>query len=171
MGVHLAREPLTEDLWCEVLPLLFAHWKEIAHYQDIELTPDRGRYATMEKAGLLRLFTARTPEGLLVGYACFTVAPSLHYAQSIQAQQDVVYVQPNMRGAIGRDFLRFCTAELAGEGVQVIYHHVKAKHDFGPLLERDGFELVDRIYAKRLDLQAPRPERRERAMRAVGSAG
>jgi hypothetical protein len=40
---------------------------------------------------------------------------------------------------------------LALEGIQVVYHHVKAAHNFGKMLERMDYKLVDLIYAKRLD--------------------
>lgn len=147
--IVFASEPLDDGLWYEALPLLYAHWKEIAHYQDIELVPDRGRYEELERRGVVRTYTARHRD-LLVGYALFLVAPSLHYAQILQANQDVVYLQPNMRGGAGYRFLTYCTDQLQAEGVEVVYHHTKRAHNFGRVLERQGFELVDLIYAKRL---------------------
>jgi hypothetical protein len=41
-------------------------------------------------------------------------------------------------------------AQLAAEGVQVVFQHVKTAHNFGPLLERLGYEHVENVYAKRL---------------------
>jgi hypothetical protein len=35
--------------------------------------------------------------------------------------------------------------------VQVVYHHAKRTNRVGELLERLGYELVDEIYAKRLE--------------------
>jgi GNAT superfamily N-acetyltransferase len=88
----------------------------------------------------------------LVGYAVFFVRPNMHYMDSVQAVQDVLYLSPALRGTgHGMRFIRYCDEELTRLGVQAVYHHVKEKHNFGPALERMGYELVDLIYAKRLD--------------------
>ena len=149
-SVAFAREPLTSALLDEALPLLRAHWAEIAHYPDIPLEVDAQTYERSEAAGIVRCFTARTA-GALVGYALFFVRHAPHYASSLQAVQDVVYLAPAVRGGTGFRFIAWCDAQLAAEGVQAVYHHVKRAHDFGPLLERQGYALVDLIYAKRLD--------------------
>lgn len=191
--IQFAREPLTDALWDEAMPLLRAHKDEIAHFQDIPLEPDIPLYAANEAAGVLRCFTARDSEtfyrdhhsckilgqdgpfytilvdgyecsnvahrselrlGRLVGYALYFVRANPHYKSSVQAVQDVIYLDPSVRGGTGYKFIAWCDAQLASEGVQAVYHHVKAKHDFGKLLERQGYELVDYIYAKRLDTPA-----------------
>jgi hypothetical protein len=154
--VRFHREPLTQQLWDEALPLLFAHWKEVAHYQDIELTPDRARYDLLERNGALRTFTARTETGTLIGYALFCVASHLHYRQVLQAQQDVIYIQPDQRGTMPIRFFKFCEDQLFGEGVDVICHHTKAAHSFGKIVERHGFELMDVLYVKRRPVPAAR---------------
>lgn len=158
-----AREALDDALWDEALPLLQAHYAEVAHFKDIPLDPDRSVYAEAEHAGILRVFTARMPlfsqrNGLkplqsapLMGYAVFFVRPNPHYCGSLQAVQDVIYVAPNMRGLASWKFVRYCDDALAMEGVQAIYQHLKASKDWGKVLERMGYELVDQIYARRLD--------------------
>lgn len=167
MSVTFAREPLTDALWDEALPLLHAHWKEIARFPDIELAPDRALYASSEAAGILRCFTARqwpmfqlnadlvpvkVDDGVLVGYALYFVRPAPHYRHSVQAVQDVLYLSPSVRGGTGYKFIRWCDEQLAAEGAQCVYQHVKTAHDFGKILERQGYEQVERIFVKRLDL-------------------
>ncbi len=154
MSVVFARETLTDALWAEALPLLQKHWREVAHFQDIPLDPDRERYDAIDRSGLQRFYTARASGGLLIGYASFVVAANLHYQTSVQAVQDVVYIHPDFRGGTGYRFIAWCDEQLKAEGVQAVYHHVKAAHNFGPLLERQGYDLVDLIYAKRLDTPA-----------------
>lgn len=141
---------LVHEIFHETKPLLEKHWKEIAHYQDIALDPDFDQYERLENSGALRTFTARTEDNSLVGYAVFFVRANIHYKSSIQAAQDVLFIDPNHRG-FGRDFIVWCDEELRKEGVQAVYHHVKAAHNFGPLLERLGYELVDLIYGRRID--------------------
>lgn len=128
--------------------LLKEHWSEIAHYPDIPLAPDWETYCKAEAIGALRVYVARA-ESAPVGYAIFFVRPHLHYKTSIQAQQDVLFVAKEHRG-FGAKFLQWCDEQLRAEGVQVILHHVKAAHDFGPLLKRLGYELVDLVYARRV---------------------
>lgn len=147
-----ARESIAEVV-DEIKPLLIAHYEEIAHYLDIPLKPDYQRYIQAETAGLLRIFTARV-DGELVGYAIYLLMHHLHYSDSLQAHQDILYLAPDhRRGGTGMRLIRHADCALAEEGVQVVVQHVKARADlnFGPLLERMGYELMDHIYAKRLD--------------------
>lgn len=134
----------------EAYPLLYAHWEEIAHFKDISLEPDLDAYEKLHKAGVLRTFTARNEFDKLVGYAVFVVRANPHYRSSVQAVQDILYVDKQYRGK-GLEFIKWCDEQLKAEGVQAVYQHVKQAHNFGPALERIGYELVDLIYARRLD--------------------
>lgn len=149
-NVKFQREKASTELMAEMLPLLAAHWKEIAHFQDIPLNPDLSTYQRAEELNNLRCFTFRE-NGDLKGYAVFLIRYNPHYMTSLQAQQDVLYIDPKSRGTLPIKFLKFCDEQLAAEGVQAVYHHVKAAHNFGLILQRQGYELVDLIYAKRLD--------------------
>lgn len=153
--MRFQRETLTPALYDELKPLLEKHFHEIAHYQDIPLDPAIEQYLSIEKMGALRVFTCREfvdYEETLIGYAVFFVRPNLHYKNSLQASQDILFIHHAFRHAgFGAKFLSYCDGELKKEGVQVVYHHVKQAHNFGPLLERLGYELVDLIYGRRLD--------------------
>lgn len=144
------RERTEPQLFSEMLPLLTAHWKEVAHFPDIPLNPDLSYYICAEAAGMVRTFTFRR-DGKLIGYAVFVLRANPHYCQSLQAQQDIVYIDPAARGIQSIKFLKYCDEQLKADGVQAVYHHVKAAHNFGKVLERQGYELVDLIYTKRLD--------------------
>jgi GNAT superfamily N-acetyltransferase len=148
--VRMARERVA-DVFTEIQPLLRAHYEEIAHFQDIPLDPNFARYCAMDEAGVLRIFTARIHDAL-VGYAIYAVDYALHYESSLQAIQDVLYLAPEHRnGRLGLRLIEHADVELKAEGVQVVRQHVKAKHDFGRLLERLGYELEDKLYSRRLD--------------------
>lgn len=148
--ITVKREIACRDLFVEISPLLETHFQEIARYKDIELDPDFVGYDLMEARGSLRVFTARLEDGRLIGYAIYFVSPNLHYRKSLQAVQDVLFIHPAHRGC-GARLIRDADRELAKEGVQLVYHHVKCAHDFGPLLERMGYEQVEKIFARRLD--------------------
>jgi hypothetical protein len=143
-------EPLTDAVWREAMPLLRAHWAEVSHFHDIPLEPDESLYAATQAAGFLRFYSARDTEGSLQGYALFFVRANPHYRSSVQASNDVVFLSKSMRGMAGWKFLKWCDATLAAEGVDAIYWHIKALHDFGLILERMGYALVDQIYARRV---------------------
>jgi len=154
--MQFQKEQFSAHLFDELLPLLTAHYKEIAHHQDIPLEPSIEGYQAAQDMGALRIFTARTrDEGDLVGYAVYFVRHNLHYRSSLQAAQDILFVRPDSRG-VGARLIKWCDEQLKAEGVQLVLHHVKAAHNFGPMLERMGYELVDLIYTKRLDKEVRR---------------
>lgn len=159
MQCAFAIEQLTQSVWDEIVPLLRAHWREVAHFKDIPLEPDESFYATAQANGITRFFTARRVDtGQLVGYAMFFVKSNPHYASSIQAVNDVVFLDESMRGMAGWKLLRYCDAQLVAEGVDAIYWHIKAFKDFGAILERMGCELVDQIYARRVERGSDRSD-------------
>jgi hypothetical protein len=140
------------DVFDELMPLFEQHWREIAHYNDIALAPDREAYYAAEDVGALRVFTLR--DGLrLIGYGVYFVKHNLHYSGCLMAAQDVLFLLPEFRKSrLGLSLITQCDAALATEGVQVVHQHVKLAHDFGPLLKRIGYEAIETIYVKRLDL-------------------
>lgn len=140
------------DVYSEAIPLLKEHWAEIATYLDIELAPDLDKYLKCEENGNLRIYTVRF-DHKLIGYACFFVTPHAHYVNSLQALQDVLYLDPEYRaGRIGLNLIRFSEDELRGDGVQVVHQHVKLAHPtLGRILERLGYQAVETIYSRRLD--------------------
>lgn len=134
----------------DILPLLFAHYAEVTPHPDIALEPDLGRYYDLEAANILRLYTARY-RGDLVGYHTLVVGPSLHARNSLRATQDLYYVCESFRyGAIGAQLLTYAEQSLKREGVDIIHQHVTARKDFGAILKRRGYVLVEWIYEKRL---------------------
>ena len=135
--------------------LLEAHYREVAKYQDIALKPDFETYFKVEGMGNMKVYTIRTEDKKeLVGYALFFLKKNMHYSDSLQAVQDILYVEKSHRGSgLGSSFIKWCDDQLAAFGVQVVYHHVKSKKElnFGPMLEKHGYELIDHIYGRRLD--------------------
>lgn len=138
-----------KTIFSEGFHLLEKHFHEIAHYQDIDLAPDQDAYYHAERMGNVEVFTAREGSAL-IGYAIFFIRQNMHYKKSKQAVQDVVFIQKDKRG-LGLNFIKWCDLQLKERGVQVVMHHVKTAHDWGPALEKIGYEFVDKIYARRLD--------------------
>jgi GNAT superfamily N-acetyltransferase len=151
---HLAREDLASVRASNIEVLLASHWQEIAHYKDIPLDVSWSDYEKVEQVGMLRIYTARVGREL-VAYACYKVARNSHYQSSLQAIQDVLFVEPaHRRSGIGGQLVAFADCMLRTEGVQVTYQHSKVS-GIGRLLDElllsQGYELIERIWAKRLD--------------------
>ena len=150
-AVEIAREDLASVRAAGIESLLVRHWQEIAHFADIPLDVDWPKYELMEAAGVLRIYTARVA-GELVGYAAYMVDSNAHYKGSLQAIQDVLFLAPEYRrGGIGSALISHADTALAAEGVQATYQHSKVAHPIDAVLESQGYELIERIWAKRLD--------------------
>lgn len=132
----------------EIKPLLKKHWQEIARFKDIALDPNWEGYFGADRAGALRIYTARTDIGTLIGYGIFFKG-HLHYKGSFISTQDIFFVLPEHRGIVGARLLQFCDAQLKAEGAQAVYQHVKKAHDFGPMLQRMGYEPVETVWVRR----------------------
>ncbi len=148
-GTVFQKEDMT-TFFTEGKELLKKHYEEIAQYKDIPLFYDVEKYLALEKAEAIVCYAARDDKGLLIGYALYFIHHHIHYKTSKQATQDVLFVDPTKRG-FGMKFIKWCDGELTKLGVQVVYHHVKLKHDFGAGLVRQGYEAIETIYGKRLD--------------------
>jgi len=102
----------------------------------------------------VRAFTVVDNESLapLIGYAVFFVHRNPHYRSSLQAVEDVIYLDPEYRrGRTASRLVRFAERRLTEDGVQVIYHHAKVAHPaLGKILERMGYEHIENIYGKRV---------------------
>ncbi len=138
------------DVIEEIKPLIADHYDEISHYKHIQLNPNWDRYKDLDKLGVLRIYTARDDAtNALVGYAIFFVNKNMHYVDSLQANQDILFLVKEKRGHGGR-FIMWCDSRLKEEGVQVVYHHIKVAHDHPELFQRLGYTCVDKIYSKEL---------------------
>lgn len=141
-------EPYSFALASEMMPLMVEHFKETKVLDGITFNPDLQIYANLHTAGVLRIFTARI-SGKLVAYQVFFVMRHPHSRDSVQANQDILYVdKPYRKGWFGYRFIKYCSDKLLSDGVQVVFQRISAKHDFGPVLERMGYRLIDLTFAR-----------------------
>lgn len=147
MQVVFARERF-QDVIDEAVPLLVQHFEETARFKDIPLSPNFEAYKHLDDTGILRIFTARK-FGKLVGYCTFFVQPHLHYRESLQAYQTLLFVDPEFRG-FGMRFIAWMDDQLKVEGVSLVHQTVTQKLDFSSMLSRLGYEPFENIYIRRL---------------------
>jgi len=130
-----------QDLWG-------LHSKEI--YGDREIVdPSFDQYRDVDNSGMLRIYTARRFNEL-IGYVIFILDYYKHNKNSLHAYQDMIFIEPRSRG-FGGVFLKWCEGELKKDGVKVIHHTVTTKFDWGLMLIRQGYELSEFVYTKRID--------------------
>jgi hypothetical protein len=99
---------------------------------------------------MLLVVTARD-EDVFAGYVIHVVAPSVHYRTHLIARDDAHYLTPAYRQAWNAfALLRATERELADFGVSAISYHQKVREDLdkGPLFERLGYALQEKIYTK-----------------------
>ena len=127
------------------------HYEEIALNQDvIRLNPDFNQYEEAEKIGALKIFTARD-DGKIVGYFAVLVTRSLHYADHIYANNDVIFLHPEYRkGFTASKLIKFALDCLAQDGISMLFINTKLHRPFDILLQRLGFNHIENVYAKRL---------------------
>jgi len=132
----------------EAEPLLKQHWEEIALNKDIiKLNPDWRAYAELDRVNSLRVFTARK-DGKLVGYFVVIVSKALHYADHLFANNDIIFLtKPARKGLTGVKLIKFAIDSLKAEGITKLHINTKAHQPFDPILERLGFEEIERVYS------------------------
>lgn len=130
-------------------PLVQDHWNEIVK-DSRKLDPHWDAFKRMEDAGVLRVFVARDSEDdSVVGYAVFAILPNLHDRNCTTATNDALFLRRDKRnGRVALRFFQYCATQLEAENIQGILWHSKPWLDFGPLLEKLGYTLIDRIYGK-----------------------
>lgn len=135
----------------EIVPLLERHWEEIAVNRDkIKLNPDWEIYEVLEAAGSLGIYTARSGKKL-VGYFVVIAEKHIHYKDHIFAANDIIYLAPEYRkGMVGVRLIKYAEHDLKRLGVSVLTINTKVHKPFDSLLERIGFSLKERVYAKYL---------------------
>lgn len=133
------------DVFTEAIPLLHAHYDEIATNKESKpLDPDLDRYHMLEDNGMLRIYTARD-DGKLVGYFVSMVMPHLHYSSTIYAMNDILYVDPAYRGTtLAYRMFKGAIKDLKeNSNTTVMMIHMKVKHQFRGLLTKLGFEQTE----------------------------
>ena len=148
--MKFAEEIITKELLEEVKPLLEEHWAEIASYPDIPLSPDYEAYLKLQELGSIKSFSLRDQDEKLIGYSVYFIRFSHHYNKTLYAASDIIFITKERRG-YGGLFIKYCDEELKKFGVVVCQYHIKAKFDWGKGLEHMGYELQDKIFAKRLN--------------------
>lgn len=149
--IDFARETYSGDLVSEMMPLWKEHYKEIALYKDVLLSPLLAVYSVADKSDMLRIYTARHKREL-VGYHILYVQTHPHFSEMKVAIQDTIFLCVEFRkGMIGYQFLKWSDEQLKNDGVKIVYQKVEQGHDFSALLKRLGYVDHEITYSRRLE--------------------
>lgn len=134
----------------EEMRLLYpAHWAELSHDRDtLPLDVNYAGYETLEAAGALLTVVARF-EGQLAGYHLFILKAPITSQESRVAYGSLIYLKPRFRkGFNGIRFLRYAESACRNAGAKGVYVSSTTRRPFGKLLERMGFNEVERTFFK-----------------------
>ena len=133
----------------DLIPLLQEHWMETEPNQEtIPLDVDWKEYARLDQSGILHIFTARKDSELL-GYCVVLLSNSIHHKGHLFASTDVFYVKKEYRkSSIGADLCRFAQDQCAEKGASLMTLNMKVDFPFDSLMEKQGFNLLERVYHK-----------------------
>ena len=147
-SVKIAHECLA-NVKEDIVPLLDKHWAETEPNQDtIPLDPDWNEYALLDQMGILRIFTARQDRGL-IGYCVVMMSKSIHHKDHLFASTDVIYVKPEFRkSTTGAELIKFAEAHCKENGASLMTLNMKVDFPFDGLMQRMGFNLLERVYHK-----------------------
>lgn len=147
---RFAVESFTPDLVRECAEMIRAQHEEVSDLAALPLDPDFHKYASLDAGDCLRIFTARTEAGQLIGFDVFIVSTMLHHSGVRCASQDLVYITPEHRG-FGREFLRWCDGKLQSEGVQLVARTLKPSHPFENAMAGEGYLVGEISFVKRFN--------------------
>jgi GNAT superfamily N-acetyltransferase len=133
----------------ELMPLIKSHFLEVSYHNQFELDVSREFYDKMDESGRLKLFVVRHNDKI-VGYSSYFLNRHPH-VNIIQAYQDTIYLSPDYRGlSIGHKLIEFADSLFKDMGVSIVFNAVSEKVDFSKLLTSMNYQLVDKLYARRL---------------------
>lgn len=148
MSITFQSEGL-RDVFAEAIPLLKAHWSEIALDQEtVPLDPDIAAYEHLSDIGALHITTARDA-GKLVGYAAFFVSRNLHYRSLVVGESDIFWIAPSHRkGMTGVRLFRAAEKNLKALGVNKVINKEKLHKSLASLFKRLGYTAIEQTWAK-----------------------
>ena len=148
-----ARESLGEVLDTEknrLEELLAENFQEGKPFikQFFSLNVDWDSLLKVEEMGNMAVYSCRTSEGLLVGYALAFAQEHFHHKGKVFASLDPIFISKKYRvKAVGAKFLKWLINDVRKAGAHVLTVSAKPDHSFNKLLSRMKLTPVDTTYA------------------------
>lgn len=160
MNVVVDTEPLTDELFAQIVPLAQKCWDEstavkgedCAYHgeRSFAIEPDSEQYMALQKSGALLIITLRD-EGTLRGYLIGIHYRALHHRKVTCGLGDSMYLEPQYRfhhaGAVAEKF----EAEMTARGAGIIGWPAHLKSPLYEFLKARGYVGDDIVMEKRLE--------------------
>lgn len=136
----------------EAETLMKIDWDEIDHPgKGSEFSIDWDTYRALEDMGGLKVFTARTDSGSLVGYFSVVLSPSLNSKSVVNVISDAFYLHPEYRkGFAGVKLFKFVEKCLKEDGLNNLVVTSTAAYPIDNFLTRLGYSKAETLYQKDL---------------------
>jgi len=152
-------EPLTPELFDELLPLGQESWDECSEIKHdtcsfhgergFKIQPDKGRYVFLGQNDHLIAWVLRDADGVAQGYSFAVVHQSLHHAPVKCANVDTFYLRPAARARL-RSFIASMEEEFERRGIVVVAWPVTPKGALFGILQKIGYAPDDVVMEKRI---------------------
>jgi len=163
MTIAIEKEPFSEELFAQMLPLAQKCWHEsttakgvsCAFYgeRDFDIVPDLEKFLELHRTGALVVITVRDA-GVMVGYVEGFIYRSLHHRDIVGGIGDVMYIEPPYRGCAAVLVERF-EKEMTALGAAIIGWPTTPNGPVHQLLQARGFVGDDIVMEKRLCASPP----------------
>ncbi len=133
---------------CEIAPNVARHYDEIKTPDDYG-PPDMDweTYNAASRAGYAVAVVARH-EGVMVGYACFTIGYNPRYKTVLEANSAGVFVEKEFRAEAGEEIVQRADDYLKGIGVKET-NYMGNDEVFGRLLRKNGYAQNYKVWSKK----------------------
>ena len=141
---------MTDVVIAEMKELAVVHYAEVSDKPTVgELKIDWEFYRSAVESGQLKLITARM-DHTLIGYWIFVISERHPRYERKMAAQDVLYIRPEFRGPVAKEFGAKCLEILSSVGVQVVTAHCKIEQDHSKFFEGLGFKKYEITFVRSL---------------------
>lgn len=140
-----------EQAWPGVARLMADNREEAKAITDAPLNPHLEGYLNRETVGALLVLTVRDSEQNMHGYAMFCIDWHPHYAETLVAYCDMIYLRPEARkGNTGVRLIRRAEQELRDRfKVDSVAIAAPPGGSLARLLEAVRYEMLEVVYFRR----------------------
>lgn len=158
-SVTIAIEPLTPELFAELLPMGQKLWDECSEIKKdtcsfhgergLKIQPNQSVYLAFQADEKLSVYVLRDQMGAAVGFSFCIFYNSLHHEVVPCANVDLFYIEPDYRHSIKR-LIRAMEAEFLQRGVVVVGWPISPIGKLFEILKKLGYAPDDVVMEKRI---------------------
>lgn len=141
------QEELMSSITHELRPLFEEHYNEVGAFGGLKvgLNIQWTVYKILEEKGMLHFVTARKGNRL-AGYYVSIIAPHLHFADTLVAENDTIFITKKYRaGRVGVELIKYAGV-LLNKKCKVVLLNLPADKAYTRLASHAGFTLISNTF-------------------------